>query len=228
MKDREIGDILKQAADAQSAVDPALVDRISKLVSSDLRPVRELPPSWILSGGLVLACGIVAIAVAAILGPHGIRKMTGVEIALIFSVLALLIWLAAKLCVATAIPGSRRPISGWLLGVSGCLGLAAVFGLLFHDYGIERFVPQGMACLIAGLATAIPASLAIWLLLRRGFSVNVADAGFANGALAGLAGIAMLELHCPNFEVTHVIVWHIAVLPIGALIGRFIARKIGG
>jgi hypothetical protein len=29
----------------------------------------------------------------------------------------------------------------------------------------------------------------------------------------------MLELHCVNFEAPHVIVWHIAVLPISAAAG---------
>jgi hypothetical protein len=36
--------------------------------------------------------------------------------------------------------------------------------------------------------------------------------------LAGLAGVLMLELHCPDFETWHVIVWHTLVIPVsGAL-----------
>jgi hypothetical protein len=63
-----------------------------------------------------------------------------------------------------------------------------------------------------------------WL-LRRGFAVNPPAAWFAAGALAGLAGVTMLELHCANFEAPHIIVWHIAVIPLSALIGFLAARN---
>jgi hypothetical protein len=224
MRDGEIDDILKQTAGAKPDVDPALLDRVSRSLGSSLRPVRPMPPAWILTGGLVLICGAVAVAGAVVLGPHGVQKMNAAEIGLIFPVLGILIWLAAKLCVAEAIPGSRRPVDPWVLAVSGCIGLAAVFGLLFHDYRSERFVSQGVACLAAGLALALPASVAAWWLLRRGFAVNSLAAGFAQGALAGLAGVTMLELHCPNFEAPHVIVWHIAVLPVSGAVGMLVAR----
>jgi hypothetical protein len=71
---------------------------------------------------------------------------------------------------------------------------------------------------------AVPASLASWLILRRGFFVNSAAGGFAKGTLSGLAGIMMLELHCANFEAPHVMVWHIAVLPICGAAGLWVAR----
>jgi hypothetical protein len=223
MRDRDIDDILKQAAQAKQDIDPALLNRISLSIGSSLHPVRALPPSWILASGLVLICGMVAIGGAMLLGPHGVQKMSGVEIALIFSVLSMLVWLAATLCVAEAIPGSRRPMAPWLLVVSGCIGLAAAFGLLFHDYRTERFVSQGLACLTAGLILALPASLATWLLLRRGLAMNPVAAGLAKGALAGLAGVTMLELHCPNFEALHLMVWHIAVIPVSGAAGALAA-----
>ncbi|HEY1493964.1 MAG TPA: NrsF family protein, partial [Candidatus Solibacter sp.] len=52
---------------------------------------------------------------------------------------------------------------------------------------------------------------------------NSVAAGFAKGTLAGLAGVTMLELHCTNFEAPHVMVWHIAVLPVSAAIGTLAA-----
>jgi hypothetical protein len=59
---------------------------------------------------------------------------------------------------------------------------------------------QGVVCLSAGLLHAIPAALASWLLLRRGFAVNPVAAGLVAGTLAGLAGVTMLELHCANLK----------------------------
>ena len=223
MTNRDIDDMLRDAAGAKHDIDPALLDRISKSLGAGLRPVRPLPPSWLLAIVLVLICAIVAVAGAMRLGAYGIQKLSGMEIALIFPVLAILIWLAAVLCVAELIPGSRRPLSPWLLLVSGGVALAAVFGLLFHDYATERFVSQGMKCLTAGLAHAVPAFLAAWLLLRRGVALNPLAAGLAKGTLAGLAGVTMLELHCPNFEAPHVMVWHIAVMPVSGAAGMLIA-----
>ena len=79
-----------------------------------------------------------------------------------------------------------------------------------------------------GLLAAVPAACMSGLLLRRGFAVNPVAAGLAGGALAGLCGVTMLELHCPNFQALHVLVWHTAVLPgsaaLGALVGWALHR----
>jgi hypothetical protein len=94
-----------------------------------------------------------------------------------------------------------------------------VFALLFSDYRTERFVSQGMTCLTAGLLHAIPVSVASVWVLSRGFALNSVAGGLAKGTLAGLAGVTMLELHCPNFEAPHVMVWHIAVLAVSGVVG---------
>jgi hypothetical protein len=219
MRDEDVDDILKQAVEAKQDVDSALLNRISMSIRSGLRPIRALPSAWILAGGLFLICGAVAVGGAIVLGPHGVQKMSAVERGLIFSILSILVWLAATSCVAEAIPASRRPMAPWLLVGTGCIGLGVVFGLLFHDYRAERFVSQGLACLRAGLILALPASLAARWILKRGFAVNPVTAGFATGTLGGLAGVTMLELHCINFEAPHLMVWHIAVMPISGAIG---------
>jgi hypothetical protein len=48
------------------------------------------------------------------------------------------------------------------------------------------------------------------------------SAGLAVGSLAGLAGPAVLELHCANFEALHVLVWHTLVVPVSAGFGALI------
>ncbi|HXK04781.1 MAG TPA: NrsF family protein, partial [Verrucomicrobiae bacterium] len=70
----------------------------------------------------------------------------------------------------------------------------------------------------------LAAGLAGWLVLRRGFAVNPMAAGLAAGTLASLAGVGMLELHCPNLEALHVLVWHTAVVPVSAFAGAVLAR----
>jgi hypothetical protein len=224
MRDREIDEILKRAAGASPDVDPALVDRLSRSIGSSLGPVRPLPPARVLASGLFVICGAVALAGAALLGLHGIAKLSGLGIALIFPVLAAFTWLAAMATIAGMTPGSRRPMAPALLLAGGCTLLVAVFALLFPDYRTHGFVHQGIACLTAGLLIALPAGLAGWIVVRRGFAVNPVAAGLAMGTLAGLAGVTMLELHCANFEAPHVMVWHTAVIPLSALAGAAVGR----
>lgn len=223
MNEKEIDDALNQAAAASPGVDPALLDRVSKSIGGSLRPVRPLPPGWVLVAGLMLVCLAVATAAGSLLGLHGIQKMSPAQMALIFPLLGALIWLAAVLYVSEMIPGSRHRMAPWVLPAAGSLTLIAAFALAFDDYRTERFVPQGIACLTAGLLYGIPAAAAGGWLVRRGFAVNSVGAGLLQGALAGLAGVGMLELHCPNFEVPHVMVWHTAVLPLSAGAGALLA-----
>jgi hypothetical protein len=222
VRDREIDEILAQAAQAPREVDGALLDRVAISIGSSMRPVRPLPPGWVLAGGLFLICAAVALAGAARLGLNGIQKLSVLERALIFPVLSILMWLAAAACVNEIIPGSRRRVAPGSLPWVGSVALLAVFAVLFHDYRTDHFVSQGVACLTAGLLVAIPAALGSWLLLRRGFAVNPPGAGLVAGTLAGLAGVTMLELHCANFQALHVLLWHTAVMPISGAAGALL------
>ncbi|HTS64352.1 MAG TPA: NrsF family protein [Candidatus Acidoferrales bacterium] len=217
-------DILNRAARAPHEADPALLARIAASINSGLEPVRPLPAPWVLASGLLAIWAAVALAGAAAFGLYGIARLSGAEIAAIFPLLAAFAWAAAARIVAETIPGSPRPVPSVFLAGGGILALLTVFGLLFHDYRTERFVPQGLVCLETGVVHAAIAALGGWVVLRRGLAVEPVSAGLVAGTLAGLAGIAMLELHCPNLEALHVMVWHTAVIPVsagaGALFGR--------
>ncbi len=222
MRDSGIDDILNKAAQAPHDVAPGLLDRVARSIGPPLVPVRPRRAAWALESGLVLICAVVALGGAARLGLHGVQELSVAERAVIFPALCVLIWLAAAACAGETTPGSRRRVSPGILLGAGSLALTAIFAALFHDYRTERFVAQGVACLSAGLLDAIPAGLVGWLLLRRGFAVSAVGAGLAAGTLAGLAGLTMLELHCPNFEALHVMVWHTAVIPISGLAGALL------
>lgn len=221
MRDREIDAILEQAAGTPHDVDPALLDRIANSVGRSFAAVRPVRPAWVLGTGLILICAAAAVAFAALVGFYGVRKLSGWERALVFPVLAILVWLAATTRVAEVTPGSRRRVSPDSLLAIVTLALLAVFSVLFHDYHTHQFL-GGVACLKAGLVDAIPASIASWLLVRRGFAVNSVASGLVAGTLAGLAGVVMLELHCPNFEALHVLFWHTAVVPSAAVAGALL------
>ena len=223
MKEREIDEFLAQSAKDAPGVSPALLERIAGSIKPSLRPIRPLPPAWLLIAGLILVAASVALAGAARAGLYGIERLTVFGRLLIFPALVLFLWAAAAEFAASMIPGSRRRVHPVVLMGVSCLLLMGIFAVVFRDYHTTHFVSAGIVCLVAGLAHAIPVALLSWLLLRRGFAVNPVTAGTVAGTLAGLAGITMLELHCPNFQVLHVLVWHTAVVPVSAAAGALLA-----
>jgi hypothetical protein len=224
VRDGEIDEILRKAAVRVPDVEATLLKRVADSIQPSMQQVRPLPRTWVLAGGLVLICAAVALAGAARAGFNGFEKMNLLERALIFSTLGVLAWVAGTEFVNEMIPGSRRRISaGGLLGL-GSVVLVVVFALLFHDYHTEHFVSVGLVCLVTGVLHAIPAGLLSWLVLRRGFAVNFVSAGVVAGTLAGLAGVGLLELHCPNFQAMHILVWHTAVLVVSAALGALVGR----
>ena len=161
------------------------------------------------------------------MGFFGFEKLGILGRVLIFCALGAFIWAAAREFVSQMIPGSQHWLTpGTLLQVT-IVVMVGIFALLFHDYHITRFVSTGIACLSAGLLHAIPAALLSWLVLRRGFAVNSIAAGLTAGMLGGLTGVTMLELHCPNFEVFHIMLWHTAVVPVSGAIGALTGAIVG-
>ena len=222
MKDEEVDSVLAKAARAPYVLQPGTVQRIADSIKPSLRPVRPLPSARVLSSGLVLICATVSLAGAARAGFFGFAKMDLFERLLIFPALILLCWVAGEGFVHAMIPGSLRRISpGAILGF-GSAALLALFASLFRDDQTDHFFSIGIVCLLTGLFHAIPAALLGWLLIRRGFAVNPVAAGLMAGVLGGLAGVGMLELHCPNFQAAHVLVWHTAVVPLSGVAGALV------
>lgn len=223
MKDEEIDTALKKAANAPQDLMPETLQRIADSIRPSLRPVRPLPPTWVMTGGVILVCTAVSLAGAARAGFFGFEKMDILERSLIFPALVILAYLTGNAFVHEMIPASRRRVSSGSLLAFVSLVLLGVFALLFRDYRTDHFVSVGIVCLLTGLIHAIPAALLSWLLLRRGFAVNPVSAGLVAGALGGLAGVGVLELHCPNFQAAHILVWHTAVVPLSGAVGALVA-----
>jgi hypothetical protein len=226
VKDNEIDNLLEAARSThslESDPNPDALNRITASVQQSLKPVRPLPSPWVLVSGLLLIAAAVAIAGAAHAGFFGIEQMAPWQRLLIFSALGILAIIAASQFVSSMIPGSLRRISSGALLTFAIAALLAVFALSFRDYHTTHFVSAGLTCLVVGTLHAIPVALLSGLLLRHGFAVRPISSGLAAGALAGLAGLGMLELHCPNFQATHILVWHTAVVLVSAALGALAA-----
>jgi hypothetical protein len=226
VKNEEIDDVLKKAAQAPQELDPLLLERIDNSIRPTLRPVRPLPPVWLMAVGLVLVGVAISLAGAARAGFFGFAKMNLLDRSLIFPALGLLACLAAVSFVHQMIPASQLRWSPAMLLALSSVTLLAVFADLFRDYHTDHFFSAGLVCLLIGLLHAIPAGLLSWLLLRRGFAVDPTSAGLVAGTLGSLAGVAMLELHCPNFQAAHILLWHTAVVPVSAGLGALLGWEL--
>ena len=222
MTDHEIDKRFAGTAYPARDVSPAVLDRITVALHSSLTPVRALPAPGLLVGGLLLICAAVALAGAVRGGLFGFKAMGVAARISVLCTLAALAWLIAKELVSQWIPGSRRYLAPQSLVALASAVLLVVFGLEFSDYRVEHFVSAGIICLGAGVAHAIVAACLVAWFLRRGCALNLIAAGAVAGALGGISGVAMLELHCPNLEAAHVLVWHVAVVPVSAVTGALI------
>ena len=219
MRNADVDERLDQAARAPNALPAALLERIVESVGPAVPPVRPLGSTPVLSAGLFLIVAVVALLGAARVGFQGVEALSFAQRLTIFGTLALLAALGAARTVLEWIPGSAAPVAGPAMLAAATGALLVVFALVFHDYSMTQFVSAGVNCLLAGLLHAAVAAPFLWWLLRRGYAVNAVSAGLVAGALAGLAGVSLLELHCTKLEAPHVLVWHTLVVPVSAVIG---------
>ena len=95
MTDQEIDDLLQRAAGSPREVPAQLLGRITDSIAPSLRPVRPLPPVWVLSGALGLIGGAVALLGAARAGFQGFEALGLLSRALILGALGLIAGLSA-------------------------------------------------------------------------------------------------------------------------------------
>jgi hypothetical protein len=199
-------------------VDAVVIEQVQRAVLADLRPVSVLASSGMLTLILMFFFAAAGSAVAWYLGLGGFEALQTYQRALIFPALAIASWLAAVACARGMLPASgMRP--GPVALIFSMAALSFVFLMALHNYSTQDFVAEGVPCLLLGLRVAIPTGVGMVLILRRGFVLDWSSAGFAAGALSGLAGVVMLELHCPNPKVVHSMVWHVAVVVVSAVLG---------
>lgn len=220
MKPDEVDRIIEEAAGRISAQgeDGRFVEGIQGLLLKDLCPVRPLAPAWLFAVLLTALFASFVMISGSILGLHGVHVLSASQMAWLFPALIAMATMAA---VASA--REMRPASGVRFGSFVPLIATAFFLILFASlltgYAMRNFVAEGIPCLVAGLSVALPTAVAIALILRRGFILDWNKAGTAAGTLAGLTGLGMLELHCPNLKAIHVMVWHVAVVFVSGAAG---------
>jgi hypothetical protein len=191
-----------------SELRPELASAIGELIGRNLAPVRPLRPAGYYAAGFALIFLAPIAAGIGMLRASGIAGMGPFMIVIVFGALAVCGGLLATSLAAEMAPASRRlvppvPLTGGIL-----LVLAAILWALFPYQPETKFWLQSAKCLVLGIGFAAPTAALAWALLRRGALLSLAVNGAAAGLLGGLAGIAVLEIHCPNWNVAHILVAH--------------------
>jgi hypothetical protein len=201
------------------AVSPAVVHRVETKLLADLKPVRPL------ASGRFFMIAFVAIFAALVatgvnrLGAYGWADLDIVRRILMFLSLGASTALLSFSLVRQMVPGSVHRVPPSILPAAVFTFLLLVMAGTFRFVREPHFMEAGLRCLGAGIPYGIPAAIVFWLIIRRGTVLSPRLTGATAGALAGLVGMTVLELHCPNFDMLHIITFHLGIVVIGTMAG---------
>lgn len=205
--------------DAAAGPSPAGLARIKAEIAGGLKPVKPLAPASVLAGAYLLIAALGAAAGVFELGTAGWHALGGTQASAVFLALAVSSVALAVLLARQMAPGSRVLVPApWIvLGFPVVMG--AIFATLFRAQPEALFVATGLTCLRIGLECALPVAAVCWLVLRRGAVLGERTAGALAGALAGLSGLLLLEIFCPNLNAYHVLAWHLGAAVVSTAAG---------
>ncbi len=198
------------------------LDSITKIIGGSWKPVRPLPPDWImisLALGIFLAFSVIA---ATAVGFQGFHHLTVYQRLFYYAVLLLCAFLFSVLTVGEMIPGSRKRPSSSAVIVAAFFSVALVAFALFHDFSLEDFADRGLPCLRIGSLCAAVSGVVAYFFLRKGLAHSPLELCATAGFFAGLAGVAVLALFCPFQNIPHILVWHLGAMLAGGLGGVLI------
>jgi hypothetical protein len=217
---------LLDKADDGSRPSENLLRRIEDAILEDLKPIRPLAPSGI----LLFQCTIILLSVAVIgavhLGMNGWGALSIVQRIAVFATLAASAVLLTISMVRQMVPGSKHLFAPAVLPVAILFVLMIVIAATFRSRQEPAFLRSGVLCMKNGLTYSISAAFLLWLILRRGAILYPKLPGAVAGGLAGLAGLAVLEVNCPHFNVLHILVWHGSVVAIGSQGGALLGAAV--
>jgi hypothetical protein len=215
---REVMRVLVQGPGIRRPSDSG-VKLIHASLLRDLRPVRPLSPYSVSLGGFAISFLAVTIVGTIQLHAYGWRVLSLSQKTVVFASLALGACALALSMARQMRPGSKYSVSPNLLPAGTLLLVAVTMSAVFHSREESAFVSRGLLCLSAGLKYAIPGAVLTWLWLRRGAAQSPKLMGATAGGFAGLIGVTVLEVHCPNLNLYHILLWHSGVLLISTFGG---------
>lgn len=212
---------LSQARPATSMPGESIAS-IENCILKNLHPVHALPPKTLFFAAFLLIFLVLMVIGIIHLGAFAWTELSVMRRIMICTSLGASAALLAYSMVQQMFPGSRRYLSAAFLPAGTFVCLSLVLAALFEVRHSGRFIRDGIPCFEAGIPYALPGAILFWLILRRGAMLSPRATGVICGALAGLIGVSVLEIHCSNFDLRHILVWHLGVGVAGALTGLII------
>jgi len=188
------------------------LQQIEKRVLADLKPVKPLAAAGVRWLWSLLIVALVVVIGALDLGDAGWHALDALQRLGVFTILGVGVGFLAFSIGQQIVPGSRLGPSPYLLIGAGLGFTTGAVAILFHPHHEATFVATGLVCLRIGIECAAPTALLLWLLLRRGAILKPQLTGATLGTLAGLAGLTVLEIFCPNLNRYHILVWHLGAV----------------
>ena len=188
----------------------------------NLHPVRSILPPAVFLAAFISVFAALLFASTFYYSSYGWDMLLPFQKVAVFSTIIAAAALLSFSLVRQMVPGSGvsapgRRTAGTIVML--CLACAAVFQGRLE----ANFLRNGEACLAAGIPFALPAAFLFWLLLRRGTSLSPKATGATVGSLAGLVSTGVLEIHCPNMNLWHILIWHVGISAGGAIAGILLA-----
>jgi hypothetical protein len=218
---RSCRDLVRVLATPVSSSQPSsqTVQRIEHALISDLSVVKPPAPVRHIFVSLVVVFIVLVVLMAYRLGAFGIAAMNPSQLARILGAIVISSGLLIYSLLRQIVPGSRHRISPRLLPMGVVVSLILVTSVSFQFQYEANFWTRGWVCLGLGLPIAGLAALPLGIVLRRGAVLYPAMTGAVTGLIAGLVGTSVLQIHCPNLDVWHIVVWHLGVAVVCSIAG---------
>ncbi len=201
----------------------------SLFTPEDVAPVRPMPArAWFLAVAFVVPVVLATIGVLC-KGAYGWGALS-LESILMYSILAVAAMGALTLGFYRQFkPGARDTVDGRAAMAVLVLGFVAFVSVEFGWHPEPDFdLSSALACFSFGLMVALGASLPLLSWARLGFAPNPRSASFWTGALASMAGMIALAIHCPYLELSHMLLGHASVIVVATCLVAFAARRLFG
>jgi hypothetical protein len=198
---------------------PDRLKQIEAALIADLKPVRPLASTgfyFTAFAGIFVAVCIIGCYMA---GEHGWHALSELQRLAVFVPLIATSALLAFSLVLQMRPAAKHARASGLLSVIIFVLLLPIMAVLFQPVQESAFVRNGLVCFRTGMVFAIPAAFLFSLILLRGAALSPLLTGATAGGLAGLVGLSILEIHCPNLNVYHIVVWHVSVVLVCMIAG---------
>jgi hypothetical protein len=206
-------------APGEASLDTRSLRELTTRLTDSLAPARVLPSDATLR---ILLFGFFAAFSLLMTVPFGFFGFEALSIGqkiTYYGLLGALGLFLSIVIVKELIPGSRRFLRASLLLTIPLLLLVGTTIILFQNFDATEFVELGIPCLRLGLISAVVCGGFSSLILKIGYVTAPVRAGALLGGLAGVAGFAVLALHCPFLSSAHILTWHLGAAILATLAG---------